>query len=295
MRVLITGASGLIGAALTSYLTDRGHVVVGLSRQERDGFVLWDPKKGTIDEPGLTGIEAVVHLAGASVASGRWTTARKKEIVESRVHATRVLVDALGRMEQPPSVLVSASGSGYYGVTGDRAVDEDAKPGEGFLADLCQQWEREAERASEFGVRVVYLRTGVVLTPKGGALARLLPIFRARLGGPVGDGCQWMSWISIDDLLAIIDQMLVRQEWKGPVNAVSPAPVRNGLFSSELGRVLGRPSALPAPAFALKIMFGEMAKETILASSRLRPRRLVDSGFQFQHDTLTKALEHLLR
>lgn len=294
MKVLITGFSGLIGTALAGHLTKRGHSVVGLSRTAGDGVVVWDPEKRMIDEAGLVGIEAVVHLAGAGVASGRWTAARKKEIVDSRVGATRLLVDALGRMDRPPSVLVSASGSGFYGETGDRVADEDARQGQGFLAELCRQWEAEAIRASEFGIRVVCLRTGVVLTPNGGALGRLLPIFKAFLGGPAGNGSQWMSWISIDDHLAIIEHMLARTEWNGPVNAVSPTPVRNALFSSELGRVLGKPSAFPVPAFVLKLLFGEMARETILASSRLRPRRLVDSGFQFQHPTVTKALEHLL-
>lgn len=295
MKVLITGANGLVGSALALFLVAKGHEVVRLSRSQGDGCVQWDPDQEKIDESALAGVNAVVHLAGANVAGGRWSAARKREILESRVCPTRFLVDVLGRMPDPPSVLVSASASGFYGETGDREADEDAPPGEGFLANVCQQWEAEANRASEFGVRVINLRTGVVLTSKGGALARLLPVFRVGLGGPAGNGRQWMSWISMDDLLAIILHVLLRPEWKGPVNAVSPSPVKNADFSATLGRVLGRPSAMSTPAFVLKAMFGEMARETILASSRLRPRRLIDSGFQFQHNTLEPALRHVLR
>jgi uncharacterized protein (TIGR01777 family) len=294
MKILISGASGLVGSALAPFLTTQGHEVVRLGRSARDGCVQWDPAAGTIDESALAGVDAVVHLAGANVGSGRWTASRKKEILESRVVPTRFLVDVCGRMPKPPSVFVSASASGFYGNTGEREIDEDEPAGTGFLADVCRQWEAEAMRAADFGMRAICLRTGVVLTPKGGALAKLLPVFRVGLGGPAGNGRQWMSWIAIDDLLAVILHVVSNSAWTGPVNVVSPNPVQNAEFSTVLGKVLGRPSAVAVPSLALKAMFGQMARETILASACLRPRRLIDSGFQFQFETIEPALRHLL-
>ncbi|RME66600.1 MAG: TIGR01777 family protein [Verrucomicrobia bacterium] len=294
MKVLVTGATGLVGSALVPYLTTQGHEVVRLSRSGAPGMFRWEPESGRIEAAALEGVDAIVNLAGANIAEGRWTSKRRRLILESRVQSTRALVEAMATMEKPPSVFVNASAVGIYGDTGDREVDESAGVRRGFLAEVCRRWEAEARRAETLGVRTVLPRLGVVLTPSGGALAKLLPLFRSGLGGPVGGGRQWMSWIAMDDLLEVLLRLLTDRSMTGPVNAVTPTPVTNGEFAHTLARVLGRPSVVPTPAIALRLAFGQMATETMLASSRVKPARLLEAGHAFLHGELEPALRHLL-
>lgn len=293
MKILISGATGLVGSALTPFLAERGHQVVRLSRSGRPGTVYWNPAGDEIDATGLMGVAAVIHLAGANLADGRWTASRKQEIRRSRVDGTRLLVTTLAQLPEPPQVLVSASAIGYYGDTGGQSVDEAAPVGQGFLADLCLAWEAEAMKAAHFGARVTLLRSGVVLSRAGGALAKMLPIFRAGLGGRIGSGRQWVSWIALDDLLEGVAHVLGRES-AGPINVVAPGAVTNADFTATLARVLGRPAGIPVPATALKLAYGEMAKETLLASCRVVPARLEAEGFRFKFSGLESALRHAL-
>jgi len=297
LRVLVSGASGLVGRALVPFLTTQGHTVVRLVRRAARGEdeVFWNPEAPALDLAALDGrIDAVVHLAGAGIADARWTDARKREIRESRVHGTRVLAGALASLRIPPRVVVGGSAIGYYGEGGEAWLDESASPGKGFLADVSQAWEAAWTPLEACGVRRVFLRTGVVLTPAGGALAKLLPPFRAGLGGPVGDGRQWWSWISLDDIVGAIGHALLTDSVRGALNAVAPGPVTSADFARELGRVLHRPAFLPAPAWALRLALGPMADEALLASQRVRPGALVASGYRFRHENLDTALRHLL-
>lgn len=298
MKILVSGATGMIGSALVPALRDDGHAIVGISRRARGGDrdgVHWDPEHGEIDADALTDIDAVIHLAGANLADGRWTSERKRQILESRVKGTRLLVHTFAQFVRRPRVFLSASAVGFYGDTGEAEVDESIAPGSGFLAHVCRRWEAEALRAAPFGIRVVLVRSGMVLEPTGGALARLLPVFRTGLGGPVGGGRQWMSWIAIDDWIALVRHALARSEIEGPINAVAPHPVRNSELAEVLGRVLGRPARVPAPALAVKLLLGaELAEQTVLQSCRAIPRRAIESGFVFQFPALESALQHLL-
>lgn len=296
MRFLISGASGLVGRALVPFLKSQGHEVIRLVRHVPQGpdEVFWNPAKGVLDLSHVRTLDAVVHLAGANVAEGRWTSARRGEIRDSRVLGTRTLATALDRLRHRPFVLVTASATGFYGDAGDRQLHETDKRGDGFLAEVCEAWEREAAVVRGFGIRVAKLRTGVVLTPAGGALAKLLSLFSAGLGGRIGNGKQWMSWISIDDLLGAIYHAVLDQRCNGPVNAVAPEPVTNAEFTATLARVLGRPAILPVPAAALRLAFGPMADETLLASARVMPTRLMESQFGFRHVRLEDALRHVL-
>ncbi len=298
MIVAVTGATGLVGSALVPLLERVGHGVVRLVRGapaeasgERVGR--WDPDTGAVT-PGLDGIDAVVHLAGESVAGGRWTAARKWRIRESRVGATRRLSETLARQPTPPRVLVCASAIGYYGARGDAVLREESPPGAGFLPDLCREWEAAAAPAARRGIRVVHLRIGIVLSPKGGALGAMLPVFRLGLGGLVGSGTQWMSWIGMDDTLGAILHALMNEALAGPVNVVAPAPVTNREFARTLGRVLRRPAILPFPAFAARLAFGQMADELLLASARVEPARLQATGYRFRDPRLEGALRRLL-
>lgn len=295
-RVLVTGASGLIGATLVPFLTTGGHAVTRLVRNARPdtGTIRWDPDAGTVDAAGLDGHDAVVHLAGESIASGRWTPARKERIRQSRVRGTRLLAETLARLPHPPRTLVSASAIGWYGDRGDAIVDEDAAPGSGFLADVCREWEAASEPARVAGIRVVHVRLGVVLTPAGGALAQMLTPFRLGVGGRIGDGRQWMSWIGIDDAVGALHHALVTETLSGAVNAVAPDPVTNADFTKTLARVLRRPALLPVPAAAARLAFGEMADALLLASTRVRPARLAAAGYPFRTPTLEGALRRLL-
>jgi uncharacterized protein (TIGR01777 family) len=298
--VAVTGSTGLVGAALTVALARGGHRVVRLVRSGTatqapgEHTVRWDPGRGTIDAAGLEGVDAVVHLAGESIASGRWTAAKRRRIRDSRVGATRVLAEALARLERPPATLVAASAVGYYGDRGDEVLREESAPGGGFLADVCREWEAAAAPAARRGLRVVHMRIGMVLAATGGALAALLPPFRLGLGGPVGSGRQWMSWISLDDLVRAILHALATASLAGPINAVAPAPVTNREFARTLGRVLRRPAVLPLPAVAARLLLGRMADELLLASARVVPARLEAAGFTFGDATLERALRRLL-
>lgn len=301
MRVAITGAGGLVGGELIPFLTTQGAEVVRLVRAgSMTGAVAgvrnapWDPETGMVDTEAINGCDAVVHLAGANVAARRWSALVKRELVASRVGPTQRLAQALAKVSKPPKVLVCASAIGFYGDTGDEWVDESSPRGKGFLAQLCEDWESATKPAKESGIRVVCVRIGVVLSPKGGALGKLLPVFRAAAGGPAGSGRQWMSWISADDLIRVIGRCIADESLNGPVNAVAPEPVRNAEFGRLLGAVLGRPAVVPAPAFALRLAFGEMADEVLLASCRVRPGVLERAGHSFEHRELEAALRHLL-
>jgi uncharacterized protein (TIGR01777 family) len=296
MKILVTGASGLIGTALVSSLTSSGHEVTRLVRgQPKPGekAAHWDPIAGSIDASALEGLDAVVHLAGENIAE-RWTAAKKARIRESRVKGTQLLCETLTRLSSPPKVLVSASAIGYYGDRGEETLTDDSPPGRGFLPEVCRAWEAATEPARQHGLRVVQLRLGVVLSAEGGALAKMLPPFRLGLGGVLGSGQQYMSWIALDDVVGAMQHALVTEALQGPTNAVAPRAVTNQEFTKTLGKVLGRPTAIPLPAFAARLMFGEMADELLLASARIQPTKLLASGYQFRYPKLEEALQHVL-
>ena len=297
MRILISGSHGLIGSALVPALTGRGHRVSRLVRStptvDQDE-IAWDPSAGTIDRMRLDGIEAVVHLAGERIAGGRWTPGRKATIRDSRINGTHLLCNALARLARPPAVFVGASAIGYYGDRGDERLYEDSPPGSGFLAEVCQQWEAATSSAARAGLRVVNLRIGVVLSAAGGALKLMQRPFRLGLGGTLGNGRQYMSWIALDDVVGAIESALAADALRGPVNAVAPHPVTNRDFTKTLGRVLSRPTIVPVPAAALRLAFGEMADEALLASTRVEPAKLLRIGYRFQYPELEGALRHVL-
>ena len=300
LRVAISGAGGLVGRALTSLLTS-GHEVVRLVRPSTNGeddhtpgTAGWEPARGLLRPAALEPVDAVVHLAGESLAAGRWTARRRRRIRASRVDGTRSLIASLGRMQRPPRVLVSASAVGFYGDRGDLALDESEPAGRGFLAELCADAEEAALAAAGLGTRVAVARLGVVLSPAGGLLARLLPIFRLGLGGRLGDGRQRVSWISIDDAAAAILHLLMRAELAGPVNLTAPAAPSNRELTAVLATVLRRPAALPLPTRAVRLLWGRAADETMLSGVRARPARLEEDGFRFRHPELEAALRHLL-
>lgn len=292
------GATGLLGTALINSLLKSGAAVTGFSRRRHSGspgMGQWNPEAGTIDAERLEGASAVVNLAGENLAEGRWTPARKQQLWASRVDSTALLCRTLAALDHPPRVLLNASAIGFYGDRGENAVDEDSPPGSGFVADLCKDWEAATELASSAGVRVVCLRFGVVLSPNGGALAKMLPAFRLGLGARLGHGEQRMPWITITDAVAAVRFALQNAELTGPLNVVSPESVSNAQFTEALGSALGRPAALKVPGFALKAMFGaEMAREVLLSGANVRPRRLEIGGFRFEHPRLDDALLALL-
>jgi uncharacterized protein (TIGR01777 family) len=288
----ITGATGLIGSALVEHLRSRGHTVRRLVRTRRGlqaEDVLWDPAHGEIDAGALAGVDAIVHLAGEPIAH-RWTLERKRRIRESRVGTTALLARAVARLERKPRVFLGGSAVGYYGDRGDEILDESSAPGSDFLAGVSADWEAATAPIANAGVRVVRLRSGVVLSRRGGALSKLLPIFRLGAGGPIGDGRQWMSWIALDDHVSAMEHALFTDRVRGPVNLVAPNPVTNAEFATTLGRVLARPSFLRVPSFVLTLLYGEMARATILAGQRVLPHALAASGFEFEHPTLEGAL-----
>lgn len=290
-KVLLSGASGMLGAALGTALAQRGARLVRLVRRAPAATdeLRWDPATGQLPDLGsLEGLDAAVHLSGANVAGRRWTEAYKREMTESRVTSTRVLSETLAKLKNPPSVLVAASAVGFYGDRGDEILTEDAAEGTGYFPELCAAWEQATLPAERAGVRVVHLRTAMVLGD-GGALAKLAPLFRLGLGGPLGSGKQWMSWISEADAVAAALFALENRDLAGPINLASPHPVTNSDFTRELGRAVHRPAIVPAPAFALRLAFGEMADEALLASTRAVPKRLLDAGFQFAHPMLAQA------
>jgi uncharacterized protein (TIGR01777 family) len=296
MIVVLTGATGFLGRRLIVRLQREGHTIRALGRRDPavDGvrFFHWEATRGVAPAEGLAGSDAIVHLAGEPVAQ-RWNEDVKRRIRDSRVLGTRNLVGALERLDTRPEVLVSASAIGYYGDRGDEVLNEASAPGNDYLSEVCVEWEREAQNAGSHGLRVVLLRTGIVLGKDGGALAQMLPPFRAGVGGPVGSGRQWMSWIHVDDVVELILFALKQAHLSGPVNLTAPNPVRNHEFSKTLGAVLHRPSVVPVPAFALKLMFGEMGK-VVLASQRVMPEAASRAGYTFRYPELRGALEQLL-
>jgi uncharacterized protein (TIGR01777 family) len=300
MHLLVTGAGGLVGRILSRGLSAAGHQITPLVRRRPgnaapQGSTWWDPQGGSLDLRFLEGQQGVIHLAGENIASGRWTTAKKRRILESRVRGTELLAGSLARLETPPRVLISASAVGIYGSRSpEEMVTEQSARGAGFLADVCRQWEAATGAAAEAGIRVINLRFGVVLDPDQGALAKMLPAFRLGLGGPVGNGRQMMSWIAADELPALVSHLLAHESIRGPVNAVSPHPVSNMEFGTSLGRVLSRPAILPLPAFAARLAFGEMARELLLGGVAVLPQVLLDSGYRFANPELEPALREML-
>lgn len=298
MKILVSGARGLVGKALNAELAKQGNEIVSLVRRTpapgaRE--IEWHPNKGLIDAEKLEGFDVVVHLAGESIASGRWTDEKKKQIRESRVKGTTILSEAISKLSNPPATFVSASAIGFYGNRGEEQLSEESGPGNDFLADVCQEWEASTVAARTKGIRTVLARFGIILDQEGGALEKMLTPFKMGIGGKVGDGKQWMSWIALDDvvhgLLFVIEQPSI----SGPVNFVAPTPVRNVEFTKTLGSVLSRPTIFPVPAFAARLAFGEMADGLLLSSARVEPKKLLASGFKFSYPTLKPALEEILK
>ena len=295
MQIAITGSSGLIGTALRQRLEAAGDTVVAVRRgPPSDPLAHWDPASGWFRDGALDGVDAVVHLAGASIGEGRWTAARKRELRASRIDATALLVRHLGTLSKRPRVLVAASATGVYGNRGDEPLTEDSPGGSGFLADLVRDWEAESLKARELGLRVVLARTGVVLTKDGGALPRMLVPFRFGLGGRLGNGRQWMSWISLPDAVGVVVDLLTR-EIEGPVNVVAPNPVTNRQLTATLGKVLRRPAIFPVPGLALKLLIGESAEELLLQGQRVLPARLAAASYPFRQPDLAAALTATLK
>ncbi len=294
-RVLVTGASGLLGSALVPTLKARGYEVTRLVRGQASGKdeIRWDSAQPLLPEA-ASGFDAVVHLAGESVAT-RWSAAKKTKIRESRVAGTRTLVHALVKAAKRPRVLISASAIGFYGDRGDDVLNEKSPAGAGFLADVCREWEAATQPAVDAGIRTIHIRTGIVLSAEGGALKKMLPPFRMGLGGRLASGRQWMSWIHIQDWTGAVHHILKNDLLQGAVNMVAPRPVQNTDFTETLASVLSRPAIFPLPAFAIQTLFGQMGEEVLLASQRVEPARLVTSGYPFQCSDLRKALEALLK
>lgn len=297
MKILVTGASGLIGRALCTELKAQGHTVVAAVRREprRNDEVQWDPTKGILDPSAFDGIDAVVHLAGAGIGDKRWSDSYKKEVLESRTLGTALLARTMATLDKKPSVFLSGSAIGFYGATGEEKLDETSTAGESFLADVCVQWEKAAQPAIDAGIRTVFLRTGIVLSPKGGALKKQLPLFKLGLGGRFGNGRQWQSWISItDEVNAIIH--LLNSTLSGPVNLTAPEPVTNTEFTKTLASVVSRPALVPIPSFGPKLLLGsELADALLFTGQRVIPASLTRDGYVFTHQTLDVALRALLK
>jgi len=307
MRIIVSGSSGLVGSALLPALRAKGHKVGRMLRRRAGARgaggapgtsdsldLLWDPIGGSIEAEKLEGVDAIINLAGESIAAGRWTAARKEAIRKSRIGGTQLISETLTRLRRPPRILVSASAIGYYGDRGDEILTETSARGHGFLPAVAVGWESATERAEKLGVRVVHTRFGVILSASGGALAKMLTPFRLGLGGPVGNGRQVLSWIALDDVVGAIEHALAKESLRGPVNTVAPNPVTNLEFTRILARVLGRPAIFPFPAFAARLVFGEMADALLLASARVKPEALQRSGFTFRFGELEPALRRML-
>lgn len=301
MKIIVTGSTGLVGTALVRSLLAEGHQVTRMVRGGAQTFrapgtsaVSWDPEKGTVNAAELEGHDAAVHLAGEPIV-GRWTEEKKRRIRDSRVKSTRLLAETLAGLKDRPKVLVSASAIGFYGDRGGEVLHEESASGGDFLSEVCREWEKAALPASQAGIRVVHLRIGIVLSAEGGALAQMLTPFKFGLGGPVGGGRQYMSWVALDDVVGIIRHALTHEEVRGPVNTVAPQPVTNAEFVKALGRALNRPAVLPMPAFALRLALGRgMADSLLLGGARVEPARLKATGYQFAYPELEGALRHVL-
>ena len=297
MKILISGSHGLVGSALTRSLAADRHEVSPLVRHATEygaKEVEWSPERYSIALARIEGFDGVVHLAGESIAEGRWTEEKKKRIRESRVKGTQLLSESLAGLKNPPRSFLCASAIGYYGNRGDEILTESSLPGNDFLADVCVEWEKATERAAQKGVRTVNLRFGVILDSKGGALAKMLPPFRMGVGGRIGSGKQWMSWIALDDVVGAIKYALTNESLSGPVNVVAANPVTNAEFTKALGKVLSRPTFFPVPAFGARLVFGEMADALLLSSQRVEPRRLKEAGYSFAYPQLEGALRHVI-
>jgi uncharacterized protein (TIGR01777 family) len=297
MKILITGASGLIGKALQNSFAEKGHdlLLAGRSEPRAANQIQWTIENGFAEPRRLEGIDAFIHLAGENISALRWTDEKKRAIRDSRVLGTRSVVDAIGKLKQKPKVFIAGSATGYYGDRGDEVMTENDVPGDTFLSEVCKAWEAESRRAEDLGIRSVLLRTGIVLSKDGGALAEMLTPFKLGVGGVVGSGRQWMSWISLEDVVGAINFALENDELSGPINIVAPNPVTNKEFTRTLGEVIHRPTILPLPQFAVKLAFGEMGDALLLDSTRVAPERLTNSGFKFKFEKLKLALRNALQ
>jgi uncharacterized protein len=295
MKILIAGASGLVGSALGSNLKAEGAEVTPLVRSAaKHGEIEWHPDRGSIDGPALEGFDAVINLAGDGIANGRWTEEKKRRIIDSRVKGTRLLSETMANLARKPKTFINASAVGFYGSRGNQLLDEESGPGEGFLAGVCRQWESATARAEQADIRVVKLRLGVILTKDGGIMGSMVAPFKLGLGGKVGSGEQVISWVAMDDVVAAISFILQDESLRGPINVVAPQPVTNEEFTKTLGRVLSRPTFMTMPAFAARLAFGEMADEMMLSSTRVAPKVLNDAGFKFQFPELEGAVRAML-
>jgi uncharacterized protein (TIGR01777 family) len=297
MKILITGASGLVGTAATNGLRAEGHTVAHFVRPGREaaaGDVRWDPSAATMDLAAMEGADAVVHLCGASIADGRWTTERKRILRSSRLGPTRVLVDAMAKLQRKPRVFLAASAIGYYGNRGDEVLTEASANGSDFLPQLTRDWEAESTRAQSFGIRTVLLRFGVILTMSGGALPKMVTPFKFGMGGRLGSGRQWMSWVALEDVVGAIGAALADERFAGPVTVVAPNPVRNADFTRGLASAVRRPALFPAPAFMLRLALGELADALLLGSQRVQPEKLGAAGFKFRYVDLESALRAIV-
>lgn len=297
MNILITGASGLVGSTLTNALTNRNATIYRLVRRAPQNAleITWQPNDGVLDATALPKLDAVIHLAGENIAGGRWTPAQKRRIHDSRVNGTQLLATTLANLPHRPHTLISASAMGYYGHRADETLTENSAPGSGFLPDVCIAWEKAAQPAMDAGIRTIFPRIGIVLTPDGGALGKMLLPFKLGLGGVIGSGTQYMSWISVEDLINIILYALDTPTLSGPINAVSPTPVTNRAFTKTLGKVLHRPTLFPLPAFAARLILGEMADALLLSSIRVLPAKLQATNFTYTHPVLEPTLRSLLQ
>ena len=296
MKIAMTGSSGLVGSHLIPQLESHGHEVMRIVRRKPQAAneIQWDPERGALEPADLVGVDAVIHLAGEGIADGRWDDAKKRRIRESRTQPTQLLAKTLAGMANPPKALVSASAIGFYGERGDEVCTESDPAGEGYLAEVCVDWEAATQPARDAGIRVVNGRIGIVLTPEGGALKPMLLPFKLCAGGVVGSGKQYWSCISLDDLLDAFEFSVTNESLEGPVNFVCPNPCTNAEFTKALGAALGRPTILPMPAFAARLALGEMADALILTSTRVEPSKLLGAGFTFAHPTVSEALDHVL-